>query len=767
MSSGARGDTPRDERRVAVLPDDLANQIAAGEVVERPASVVKELVENALDAGARRVRVDIEGGGVILTRVADDGSGMAREDASLAVLRHATSKITHIDDLHAIQSFGFRGEALPSVASVSRFSLRTRREQDQEGTEVRLEGGGPPKVTPCGCAAGTVVEVRDLFFNVPARRKFLRAVATESAHVTEVVQAAALSEPGVTVILSREGRVVREWLRAGSRAERVRAALDGEELATCAGERGPLRVEAFVSRPERARAGAGWLWLFVNGRHVRDRTLARAVGLAYGSVLEPGRYPVGAVFLDLPATLVDVNVHPQKAEVRFAEGRAVAESLQRIIAGQVAAAFGLPSPGPGGGGWGHRKQKPAAESQGAAWLWSNAPSASAPTPSASMPLPSAFEGAPVPLDGALPVEARDERRPGSHGLAEVQRGEAHEVEETPAGGAWRGEEGVTLARASAQAAPGAEAPFGQRGLAHDATPSPSSTTGLAPRHAQPSVSLASSEASVGADADPEHRATATPADPWDLGGEVTSPGASPRVEPRAATPAPTQLPIAGLGVASSSTSAPLTAYPTAGQLLATAADRPMVFRNLRFAAQVRGMFLVCEGADGIYFLDQHAAAERVTFHRLREAYLARQVASQKLLFPVLVQATPAEVALVEEAQDDIDRTGLEMRPAGPAQLAIHAVPKILSRAAPERLARDLLDELSHAGERAFSGAVDLSLATMACHGSVRAGDPMAPDEAQALLNALDEVDFAGHCPHGRPVVMRVGWPELEHRVGRR
>jgi DNA mismatch repair protein MutL len=193
----------------------------------------------------------------------------------------------------------------------------------------------------------------------------------------------------------------------------------------------------------------------------------------------------------------------------------------------------------------------------------------------------------------------------------------------------------------------------------------------------------------------------------------------------------------------------------------------MAFQGLRFIAQARSMFLVCEGPDGVYFLDQHAAAERVTFHRLRKAYQGREVAIQKLLFPAVIQATPAEVALVEEAQEAIARAGLDLRAAGPAQLAVHAVPQLLIRAAPERLVRDLLDELAHAGERAFSGAVDLALATMACHGSIRAGDTVAPEEAQALLSALDEVDFAGHCPHGRPVVMRVGWSELEHRVGRR
>jgi DNA mismatch repair protein MutL len=193
----------------------------------------------------------------------------------------------------------------------------------------------------------------------------------------------------------------------------------------------------------------------------------------------------------------------------------------------------------------------------------------------------------------------------------------------------------------------------------------------------------------------------------------------------------------------------------------------VVFGALRFVGQVRSTFFVCEGSDGLYLLDQHAAAERVTFHRLKRAFDARDVASQKMLFPVVVAVSPSEAALVEEQQEIIARTGLEVRAAGPAEVAVHAVPLLLVKAPPERLLRDLLDEVSHAGERAFSGAVDRAIATMACHGSLRAGDPVAPDEAKALLVALDEVDFAGHCPHGRPVVMRIGWGELEHRVGRR
>jgi DNA mismatch repair protein MutL len=240
---------------IRVLSPDLASQIAAGEVVERPASAVKELVENALDSGATRCDVQINGGGLELLRVSDDGSGMNEDDARLCIERHATSKLTTFDDLTHVASFGFRGEALPSIASVSRFSLTTRTRDADSGVELQVDGGGPPALKPVGCPTGTCVEVRELFFNVPARKKFLRSTGTEAGHVAEVLEATALGRPDVTFTLERDGRRVREWLRAQSRAERVAQAHADEELASCEGERGPLRIEAFLSRPERARTG--------------------------------------------------------------------------------------------------------------------------------------------------------------------------------------------------------------------------------------------------------------------------------------------------------------------------------------------------------------------------------------------------------------------------------------------------------------------------------------------------------------------------------
>lgn len=330
-----------ERRAVQQLPKKLANQIAAGEVVARPASVVKELCENAVDAGADRIVVEIEGGGITLVRIVDNGSGMSEQDARLAMRRHATSKLRSVEDLRSIATLGFRGEALPSIASVGRFVMRTRPAEEPGGIELRCDGGETPEVKPCGCAPGTTVELSDLFFNVPARRKFLRAVSTESAHVTEVVRDLALAHPRVGVELIRDGRKAKRWLPVATREERVRTTFEGHELIACLGERGPVQIEAYLSRPEKARSGASGLAIFVCGRPVRDRALARAVAVAYGELLDRGRFPVGVLYVELPLDLVDVNVHPQKAEVRFAQARAVTDAVYAVVSRAVADALGV------------------------------------------------------------------------------------------------------------------------------------------------------------------------------------------------------------------------------------------------------------------------------------------------------------------------------------------------------------------------------------------------------------------------------------------
>jgi DNA mismatch repair protein MutL len=586
--------------RIQRLPNDLANQIAAGEVVERPASVVKELIENALDAGATRIKVELENGGARLVRVVDDGEGMTPDDAVLSLERHATSKIRAKEDLFTLRTFGFRGEALPSIASVSKLRLLTRAREAPEAAEVVVEGGGIARVRPLGAPEGTTLEVGDLFYNVPARRKFLKSAPTEAAHVTEAVMLAALARHDVSFFLVRDGRAVREWLRVSTRRDRAIQVFENERLEPCLGERGPMRIEAYLSAPERARAGAVALHLLVNGRPVRDRMLARAVSQAYGSVLPAGRYPVGVVYIEAPPDQVDVNVHPQKAEVRFSDARALFDAVTRELHRSLAGAFSIPSPGISRG-WGSR-----------------------------------------PASGvSLPVAA----------------------------------------------------------------------------------SVAESFGS---------------ADPWKLGPALPAPGLD----------------------------APTAGVPGGPSIEPTLFEGAGFYGSLDFLAQVRSTFLVCAGSDGLYVLDQHAAAERVTFHRLRRSFARRSMATQRLLLPEVIELLPAEVAALEQRSEDVLALGIELRAVGPQAVAVHAVPMLLARSRPERLVRDLVAELGRAAKRPFGDAADLVLATMACHGSIRAGDAVSREEAVALLLALDGIDFAGHCPHGRPVVTRIGYDDLERRVGR-
>jgi len=318
---------------IRILPEQLANKIAAGEVVERPASVVKELVENALDAGASDITVEIEGGGKRLIRVTDDGRGMSREDALLSLERHATSKIASDSDLFTLASLGFRGEALPSIASVSRCTVTSRVQESIEGTEIYAEGGVIREVKGCGMARGTVLTVRNLFFNTPARLKFLRSSETEGGHVGEFLNRLALSRPKVRFTFISDGKV---GFTVGAEGLKERAAaLLGGALA---GGLYPVeyaeaecRVTGLVGRPETTRSTAGLVYTYINGRFIRDRVVQHAVLQAYRTLLERGRYPVVALFIELPPAEVDVNVHPTKHEVRFRNQGEVHDIIQRGV----------------------------------------------------------------------------------------------------------------------------------------------------------------------------------------------------------------------------------------------------------------------------------------------------------------------------------------------------------------------------------------------------------------------------------------------------
>ncbi len=388
--------------RIQVLPPGLVNQIAAGEVVERPASVVKELVENALDAGARTVSIDVEEGGLALARVADDGCGMDRDDAVLALERHATSKLRDAAGLAAIATMGFRGEALPAIASVARFRLDTAPAEDGHGTRVDVEGGAVREVGAVGRPRGTTIEVRDLFFNTPARRKFMRASTTEAGHVTEAVVRLALARTDVSFMLRSGGRLVLAARAGEPLAERAAHALGREahrHLVAVEAQRGAVRVRGAVCSPDHSEATARALYLFVNGRWVRDRSAAHAVLRAFAGSLPAGRHPAGILFVELPLGRVDVNVHPQKHEVRFADAREVQDAIVHAVAGALRTApwLGRAPARAAAGGAANEDAPVAAEEAAGVLAWARA--ARPPEGSgAALPLPEPGDGTSGLLD---------------------------------------------------------------------------------------------------------------------------------------------------------------------------------------------------------------------------------------------------------------------------------------------------------------------------------------------------------------------------------
>jgi DNA mismatch repair protein MutL len=382
-----------ERRRVRVLPDVLVDQIAAGEVVERPASVVKELVENALDAGAERIRVEVREGGVALVAVTDDGSGMSPDDARMALERHATSKIASGDDLVRIGTFGFRGEALPAIASVSRMRLRTRARGAAEGFELRIDAGKLLEARAAGGPEGTRIEVADLFASVPARRKFLKSATTEWGHVAEWLARAALALPSVHFDVHRDERPAVSWPVVRDPLERVAAVLserEAEGLVAVAAEEGSTRLHGFVSRPDAHRPTAASLHLFVNRRPVRDRLLRHALLDAYRDVLPRGRYPAAVLFLEVAPEAVDVNVHPAKWEVRFADPGGVHRLVARGVRGALSERRWLGATAPVQS----LREAPPAPSD---WVFAgaDAPSTTLPVPDTE-PLPFAPAAAPTP-----------------------------------------------------------------------------------------------------------------------------------------------------------------------------------------------------------------------------------------------------------------------------------------------------------------------------------------------------------------------------------
>jgi DNA mismatch repair protein MutL len=599
--------------RIQQLSPELVNQIAAGEVVERPASVVKELVENSLDAGARRIEIDIEDGGARLIRVRDDGGGIAPDELPLALASHATSKIATLEDLEHVRTLGFRGEALASIASVSRFVLTSRAAGADAAWRVAREGGTLDAARPAQHPPGTTIEVRDLFHNVPARRKFLRAERTEFGHIDELVKAIALAHPEVDLRLSHNGKPARLLRPAGDEA--ALAARVGEIL----GDEFPaqsLRIEyaaaglqlrGWVGLPTASRSQADQQYFYVNGRLVRDRVVTHAVRQAYADVLFHGRHPAYVLFLDLAPELVDVNVHPAKSEVRFRESRLVHDFLYRTL-----------------------------------------------------------------------NEALAQTRAGRAGDL------ASRVEERLAPAS----DSTGMSRPVLRTMDGA---WNQQGL------------GLGVREP-----LASYAALLGAESLPQAANAAL-------------------------------APIANADGDSSG-------VPPLGYAL----------------AQLAGIYVLAENAHGLVLVDMHAAHERITYEKLKEARACDGIRTQLLLVPLALSVSEREAAIAQEHADDLDALGFEIVRSGPQSVTVKRYPGLLEGADVERLVRDVLSDLvAHGNTRRLEEMQNEVLSTMACHGSVRAHRRLTLPEMNALLREMEATERSGQCNHGRPTWVQMSVAELD------
>ncbi|MFL6956627.1 DNA mismatch repair endonuclease MutL [Nocardiopsis yanglingensis] len=621
-------------RPIRPLPEILINQIAAGEVVERPASVVKELVENAIDAGASRVDIDLEEGGVRLIRIRDNGSGIAPEQLPLAVSRHATSKIADLDDLESVATLGFRGEALPSIASVSRFTLSSRRAHDEHGSALQIEGGKIGEVTPRAHAPGTTVEVRELFYNVPARRKFLRAERTELGHIEEWLRSLALARPDVELRVSHNGKASRRYKPGDLYSDARLAETLGEDFANQAvrvdHSGAGLRLHGWIAQPHYSRASADQQYLYVNGRSVRDRSVAHAVKMAYGDVLYHGRQPAYVLFLELDPTRVDVNVHPAKHEVRFRDSRLVHDFVYRTLKDALADTRAGMSAQEIGAGPVHPADATAA-------------------PMASSAGASGFGLVRGPAPGA-----------GSGGGGGGFSG-------------WRPQQPLGLQVADAPAA-------------------------YAALYAAP----------AGAE-----RGAALPSMPTENGLPVTS---------------------ADAGV------------PPLGYAI----------------AQLHGIYILAENAEGLIVVDMHAAHERIGYERLKNAHDGIGLQSQPLLVPITLAVGEREADTAESEAETLAALGFEVTRAGPGSLHVRSIPALLAHAEPEGLLRDVLTDLrEHGQSRRVASARDELLSTMACHGAVRANRRLTVPEMNALLRDMEITERSGQCNHGRPTWARFSLAEID------
>lgn len=784
-----------DRRTIAVLPDHVIDQIAAGEVVDRPASVVKELIDNALDAGARTITVEAEQGGRALLRVIDDGAGLSPDDLAMAVRRHATSKIRSVTDLDALQTMGFRGEALSSIASVAHFEMTSRVAAAQAATRMTLRPGSPAEFSAAGAPVGTTIVVGELFSNVPARQKFMKGAATEAAHITDTVTRAAMAHPHIHFRLRHDGRVALDVPAVRQLRDRVAALLPTKVavalIDTHAHENG-LTVQAFMAPPEMAQTTARGVQLFVGGRAIRDRGVLHAVTMGYGELVPRGRYPCAVVFVTAPDGTVDYNVHPQKSEVRFADANAVQTVVRHAIRAAIARSSWVAHTG--------------------------AVSVSGLTAAAAMPAPAEAQGPATVAPRASALAFRYAQQLGKSGEWGPARG--------------RDVPGAQLGLAVAP----------HRALGSPMQPDVSSAqgTGRLAGSRVGVVNVSGAQLGTGEDRAEAARAVQTSIVASVPAASVAEQRASSPVAPepvshhaqrdpgaartwaqavrRAATPLrETALPegraaaAAGMVTLRDSTSAhgwSRTAREEEGQAEAPAPRTPVVAsealraeslhaeslraeslhaESLRYLGQLDLSYLICESAGAMVLLDQHAIAVQVA---VAEARVGPSPAVQPLLVPL-------RLGLAAEVGHAVAAHAPHLRAVGfsvdfhvaSAELVVSAMPAVLPSHEVEHVMLAIVDQwIALPRSRAAAAAYcDAALVIIACHSVLKHGEPVTPRVATSLLARWQQLVVARadqarlaeapvdmrapslgpvpHCRHAKVPMLQLSFDELARRFG--
>ena len=717
-------------REIRELDAQTVERIAAGEVVERPASAVKELLENSLDADATRVTVAVESGGIDGIRVTDNGIGMDERTLKKAVKKHTTSKLRDINDLESgIGTLGFRGEALHAIGAVSRLTITSRPRGGDRGTELTVAGGEITSVAPVGSPEGTTVEVSDLFYNVPARRKYLKTDATEFDHVSSVVTNYALANPDVAITLEHNGRETFATTGTGNRQETV-LSVYGRKVAEAmipveyqSENDGPLDgVSGLVSHPETNRASRAYLSTFINGRYVTASAVREAIMEAYGGQLAPDRYPFAVLFLSVDPATVDVNVHPRKLEVRFADEGGVREQIQTAVKDALLDAGLIRTSAPRG--------------------------------------KSAVEQTEIEPEQPDDAELRHESEPSgqaTHTETDAETPPATETDTTAATDAETADPTMT---------------DGETASVTDAETTPTTDTDAnlgnvqAPQHG--GVSAEETADSLGSEASGNARSQGESSDYST--GELSQQSATPTAPDSNRETEPTVRPSRTRPTHRDDTkfAGAQTQRTLTEETVETEQSEFEQLPKMRILGQFKETYIIAETPDGLVLIDQHAADERINYERLQES-VAGGTTTQALADPVRIELTAREVELFDQHSAALARLGFHASRVDDNIVEVTTLPTLVAETAGPELVRDVLGEFVRgdiAAAETVEATVNELLADLACYPSVTGNTSLSEGSVLELLETLDDCENPWACPHGRPVVIELGTDEIEARFER-